>query len=466
MSRIDVCSYAFCAFLLTTFTGSIFTALWLLLRKCLGVRHVRMMDRFLKISIQTYLIPVLFLIVLLQQGDDAIQFGGLIKHQTFSMSPPMRKAFSVLVCIWTAATALTVLRWLVRTVRMKRALAGSVPEDDAEVLACYERVKDCFGIRRRIPLMRNDLFETAFTAGVFRQKVVLPFYEYGKEELAIIFAHELVHCRRRDLFFKMESVFVNVLHAVNPLAYLVRHFVSEYTEMTCDIFVCEHAKELFSAKEYFQVILELAGKEEQEADLVSALAGGPPLLEKRVKAMKAHQNMGAEKRVFAVTMLTAFVVCGCAAAYAVGSLYVKGHQAVYAATRALHEEEMNGGAAAQVILLEQVCDDNAVILEDGITIDGPDMYTMYWEVPANTKCMTAPFALDGVEQVGMTVNVPEGSHSVRAGIRYPDGSEQYVEGNAVLVYSFTVSDPGEGYQFFVENMGGEAETIEAIYILY
>lgn len=461
-----MCSYAFCAFLLTTFTGSVFTALWLLLRKCLGVRHVRTMDRFLKISIQTYLIPVLFLIVLLRQGDDAIQSGRLVKHQTFNMSPPMRTVFAVLVCIWTAATALTVLRWLVRTVRMKRVLAGSVPEDDAEVLACYERVKDCFGIRRRIPLMRNDLFETAFTTGVFRQKVVLPFAEYGKEELAIIFAHELAHCRRRDMFFKMESVFVNVLHAVNPLAYLVRHFVSEYAEMTCDISACEHAKELFSAKEYFQVILELASKEEQEADLVSALTGAPPLLEKRVEAMKAHQKMGAEKRRFAIAMLTIFAVCGSAAAYAVGCLYVKAHQAIYAATRALYEEEMNGGAAAQVLLPEQVCDDNVVILEDGIIIDGPDMYTMYWEVPANTKCMTAPFALDGIEQVFMSVNVPEGSHSVRAGIRYPDGSEQCVEGNAMLGCAFTVSDPGEGYQFFVENMGGEAETIEAFYTLY
>lgn len=461
-------SYAFCAFLLTTFTGSVFTALWLLLRKCLGVRHVRMMDRFLRISIQTYLIPALFIVILLRQGDDAIQFGRnkTITHQTFAMSPPMRKVFAVVVFIWMAATALTVLRWLVRTVRMKRALAGSVPEDDAEVLACYERVKDCFGIRRRIPLMRNDLCETAFTAGVFRQKVVLPFCEYGKEELAIIFAHELAHCRHRDLFFKMESVFVNVLHAVNPFAYLMRHFVGEYTEMTCDISACEHAKELFSAKEYFQVILELASKEEQEVDLVSALAGGPPLLEKRVEAMKAYQKMGSEKIGGAITMLTIFAVCGSAAAYAVGSLYVKAHQAVYAATRELHKEEINDWTAAQVFLSGQVCDDNVVIVEDGIIIDGPDVYPMCWEVPANTKCMTAPFALDGVEQVSMTVNVPEGSHSVRAGLRYPDGSEQCVEGNAVLCCAFTVSDPGEGYQFFVENTCGEAVTIEAIYMLY
>lgn len=461
-------NYAFCIFLLTTFTGSIFTVLCLLFRKCQGVRHVRMMDRFLKISIQTYVIPVLFLTVLLRQGDDTIRAGGNgpITHRTFSMSPQMRTVFAVLVCIWAAATALTVLRWLVRTVRMKRALAGSVPEDDAEVLACYERVKQCLGIRRRIPLMRNDLFETAFTVGVFRQKVVLPFGEYGKEELAIIFAHELAHCRRRDLFFKMESVFVNVLHAVNPFAYFVRHFVGEYTEMNCDIFACEHAKELFSAKEYFRVILEQASKEEKEADLVSALTGKPPLLQKRVEAMKAHQRIGAEKRGFAIAMVTAFVVCGSAAAYAVGSLYVKAHQAVYAVTRELHEEYMDDGMAAQVFLPDQVCDDNAVVLEDGITIDGPGAYTMYWEVPANTKCITAPFALDGVEQVVMTVIVPEGCNSVRAGIQYPDGSEQYVEGNNALGYSFTVSDPGEGYRFFLENMGGEAETIEAYYMLY
>lgn len=468
MSGIDVRDYAFCYFLLTTFTGSIFTALWLLLRKCLGARHVRMMDRFLRISIQTYVIPALLWPVLLRQSGDIIRVGenGRVTYLTFKMSPQMGRVFAVLLYIWTAAAALTMLRWLVQMVRMKRALAGSVPEDDAEVLACYERVKDRFGIRRRIPLMRNDLFETAFTAGVFRQKVVLPFSEYQKEELAIIFAHELAHCRRRDLFFKMESVFVNVLHAFNPLTYLLHHFAGEYIEMACDISACEHAKELFSTKEYYHVILKQAAKEGENPDLVPALAGELPLLEKRVEAMKAYQTMGAEKRRFAVTTATIFVVCGSAAAYAVVSLYVRAHQAVRATTRELYEEEMNDWATEPVILPGQVCDDNVVILEDGITIDGPGMYPMYWEVPANTKCMTAPFALDGVERVSMSANVSEGSHSVRAGIRYPDGSEQHVEGNAMLGCGFTVSEPGEGYCFFVENMGGEAVTIEAMYNLY
>lgn len=466
MRGINVCGYAFCAFLLTTFTGTIFTALWLLVRTCLGVRCVRTVDRCLRICLQTYVIPVLFLIVLLRQEDDAVQFGEnmLVTYRTFEMSPQMRTAFAVLVCIWIVATALTVLRWLVRTVRMKRLLAGSVPEDNAEVLACYERVANCFGIRRKIPLLRNDLFATPFTVGVFHQKVVLPFEKYGEKELAIIFAHELAHCKRCDLFFKIEGVFVNVLHAVNPFAYLVRHFVGEYTEMDCDISACEHAKELFSAKEYFQVVLELAGKEDQESDLVSALAGVPSLLEKRASAMLAYRRMGAETRWFAIAMIAAFVACGSAATYAAGSLYVKAHRAVYDATRELHEDT-NAWTTESVISAEKASDGDVVILEDGIIVDGPGVYTMYWEVPANTKCMTASFALDGVEQVFMSVIVPEGGHSVRAGLRYPDGSEQYVEGDNVLTYIFPVANPGEGYRFFLENMGGETQTIEAIYNL-
>lgn len=467
MSGIDVCGYVFYGFLLTTFTGTIFTALWMLVRTCLGVRCVRTVDRCLRICLQTYVIPVLFLIVLLRQGDDAVQFGEnrLVTYQTFEMSPQMREVFAVLVCIWIVATALTVLRWLVRTVRMKRLLAGSVPEDNAEVLACYERVANCFGIRRKIPLLRNDLFATPFTAGVFHQKVVLPFEKYGEKELAIIFAHELAHCRHHDLFFKIEGVFVNVLHAVNPFAYLVRHFVGEYTEMACDISACEHAKEMFSAKEYFQVVLELAGKEDQESDLVSALAGMPSLLEKRASAMLAYRRMGAETRWFAIAMIAAFVACGSAATYAAGSLYVKAHRAVYDATRELHEEDMDDCMTEPAILPEQVCDDDVVILEDGLAIDGSDTYIIDWKVPAHTTCMTASFALDGVEQVVMTVIMPEGVHSIRAGLRYPDGSEQYVEGDNVLTYIFPVANPGEGYRFFLENMGGEAQTIEAIYNL-
>lgn len=462
MNWFELCSYLFLGLLMTAFTGSIFTVLWLLLRKCLSAGYMRLTDICLRICIQTYMIPVLFLVLLAQHRDNFMQFGmnGLVTDRLFVFSPSMKLGMVILVLIWLAAFAASVGYWLIQLAKMKRSLAGAVQEEDEEVLDCYRRIKQQLGIRRRIPLMRNDLFAVPFTVGVLRQRVVLPFTPYTERELEVIFAHELSHCKRYDLLFKIESIFMNVLYAVNPFSYLIRHYITEHTEMTCDICACESAKGLFSVKEYYSVVLELSsGGGEKPRALLSALFDKTSQLEKRVRMMKEYQKRGAVKKSVSRALLAAFVTSGLLIAYAAGNQFVSLQSDLYEATRELENESGTDEITEYVTPAEQVDHSNTVVMEEGINGCYEGTYLIDWNVPKGTKWETKPFALSEGTAVGISFENLTEQASLYVGLEYPDGTEHYVEGEEIVAHTFLVPMTGE-YRFFIVNAGDKTARME------
>ncbi len=466
MSWNDVCSYVFLAFLLTTLTGGIFTAAWLAFRKCLGARCVRLMDICLKICIQTYVVPVLFLVMILQHRDNYfMRFGGnhLVTDRLIVLSPEMQRLFAVLGSIWLCAAAVTVGYWLIQGIRLKQKLSGSVPEYDPDVLLCYERVKEHLGIHRSVPLMRNDLFTIPSAAGVFRQAVVLPFENYSEKELQVIFVHELTHCKRYDLFFKIESILVNVLHAVNPLAYIVRHYVSDHAEAACDILACESAAQLFTVKEYYGTVLKLMEEDNKGAStLMSALVRRAPQLERRIKIMKVYQKKGSVKKSIALLIMSVFVVGSSMTAYAAGSEFIDMQNDFYEATREF--DNQNGNTLEEhVIPADQVRHDNEVIVQDAEMVPY-DTWPVNWDVPAGKKYLTTSFKLTSGDKVSVAIVLSPDNKTVRVGLEYPDGSEHYVEGTAGLAHVFTVPTTGSGYHFYVENISDTEVNARGSYV--
>lgn len=452
----------FLGLLMTAFTGSIFTILWLLLRKCLSAGYMRLTDICLRICIQTYMIPVLFLVLLAQHRDNFMQFemNGLVTDRLFVFSPSMKLGIVILVLIWLAAFAASVCYWLIQLAKMKRSLAGAVREEDEEVLDCYRRIKQQLGIRRRIPLMRNDLFAVPFTVGVLRQRVVLPFTPYTERELEVIFAHELSHCKRYDLLFKIESIFMNVLYAVNPFSYLVRHYITEHTEMTCDICACENAKGLFSVKEYYSVVLELSsGGGEKPRALLSALFDKTSQLEKRVRMMKEYQKRGAVKKSVSRALLAAFVTSGLLIAYVAGNQFVSLQSDLYEATRELENESGTDEITEYVTPAEQVDHSNTVVMEEGIDTYCEGAYFIDWDVPKGTKWETRPFTLSEGTTVGIGFKNVTEQTAVCVGMEYPDGTAHYVEIENAAAHVFMASMTGE-YRFFIVNAGDKTVRVE------
>ncbi len=123
--------------------------------------------------------------------------------------------------------------------------------------AVLDEVKKELGIKRRIKVRMAKDFTSPMLVGVLFPVIYIPCREIPAAQLRMVFLHELMHYKRKDLVFKWLSLFVNAVHWFNPLAYLVCSNISEACEVSCDMAVTKTMSET-EQKIYMQTILDLA----------------------------------------------------------------------------------------------------------------------------------------------------------------------------------------------------------------
>ena len=64
--------------------------------------------------------------------------------------------------------------------------------------------------------------------------LLLPEEDYTEDELSMVFRHELVHLKRRDLYVKLGLTLACALHWYNPAVYVLCKQVSFWQESSCD----------------------------------------------------------------------------------------------------------------------------------------------------------------------------------------------------------------------------------------
>lgn len=124
-------------------------------------------------------------------------------------------------------------------------------------------VKDKFKIKREILLKKSDDVAAPMLVGVFKPVIYVPDREIEREELKMIFMHELTHYKRRDLWYKWFSLAVNALHWFNPFIYVIVRNINELCELSCDVSVTKDMTD-DEKKKYMNTIIGLLEKGDKE----------------------------------------------------------------------------------------------------------------------------------------------------------------------------------------------------------
>lgn len=111
-------------------------------------------------------------------------------------------------------------------------------------------------VKRRIKIRRAEDSESPMLVGVLFPCVYVPKCEFSRENMRMIFLHELTHYKHHDLLVKWLAVFVNAVHWFNPFAYLMRKSIGEACEIFCDMSVTENMSEE-EQRTYMKTILDL-----------------------------------------------------------------------------------------------------------------------------------------------------------------------------------------------------------------
>ncbi|MCM1538172.1 MAG: M56 family metallopeptidase [bacterium] len=466
----DVTVYVLYTFVVTTMTGGVFFLVWLILRRFYGERRARFLTCCLRIGVQFYVIPAVFLGVLWSRGDNVLfalwMSKGSSQVRTIHRSLAINALMIMLIAVWLATAVDAFVRYRKEKRALREALCGIEKEEDAHTLACYERIKERVGVHKKIALYRSCEGSIPCTVGRLRRKILLPKREpgYSVKELEIIFAHELMHCKRHDLFFKAEFLAANLIHTVNPLMRRMKEIHAEYTEIACDLETCEKLGDLFTPREYGWVLLKTSvGPELCEETETTGITEEKSELRKRVEIVIQYGGEKGMKKRVAVLITALFVLGSSMTAFAAGNGIVALHDGVYQVTtrKAAEEDDYSNTEEEHFLSAEEFAAYGSIAMESGVGIARSGI-TLDWPMRAGVTYNTAStYHFKEGQVVSITGYTDPEDQDFEVGLENADtGNVVYVEATDTVTHQFTVKKEGN-YYIYVKNCSDIRFTIYA-----
>lgn len=116
----------------------------------------------------------------------------------------------------------------------KKVLRWSKAPQDLRVESAIHSESSQIGLTRKVIPFVSDSVSSPLMIGFFRPLLILPGETYSDADLSFIARHELAHCKRNDLWYKLLLIVANAVHWFNPIVYLMFHEASGDLELSCD----------------------------------------------------------------------------------------------------------------------------------------------------------------------------------------------------------------------------------------
>ena len=129
-------------------------------------------------------------------------------------------------------------------------------ETEEDINEILEVCKKRLNINKKVIVRECSRIKSPMLTGIFNPIITIPKIEHNKDKLEMIFSHELIHYKRKDLCVKVIALIVNIINWFNPIAYIIRNSIN----ITCELSLDEQlVKNMDKSKRkyYGEVILEL-----------------------------------------------------------------------------------------------------------------------------------------------------------------------------------------------------------------
>lgn len=105
---------------------------------------------------------------------------------------------------------------------------------DASLQNMADALKEEMGLRGRVEAVYCPQVSTPIVVGFLHPCIFVPEKDIQPEELRCMLRHELVHCRRHDICYKLVLVLARGIHWYNPLVHIMARQAVFDLELSCD----------------------------------------------------------------------------------------------------------------------------------------------------------------------------------------------------------------------------------------
>jgi beta-lactamase regulating signal transducer with metallopeptidase domain len=190
---------------------------------------------------------------------------------------------------------------------------------ESKTLHLLEKVKREMNITKEIALKKCSFIHSPMLVGFAKNTIWLPHNAYQEEELNVILKHELVHLKRKDLWYKAFVLLISSIHWFNPLFYLFAKELDNLCEHACDDEVVKNT-DIQLRKTYSQTILNAEKAKRGEAVFSTNFLGNAQILKKRIFSIMDMSKKKSGIVVMALLILLSTGGMAVSSAFAISSV--------------------------------------------------------------------------------------------------------------------------------------------------
>lgn len=166
----------------------------------------------------------------------------------------------VAIMIWASGAVINLLYHVIAYLYFVIKVKGKVKIIKSEKeLEIYHRVASKMYIHHKPILCQHPNITSPMLLGFMNPIILLPVQEYDEIEFLMIIQHEVVHFKRKDIWYKLLIVLVQSIHWFNPIIHIASKQMENDLEISCDEEILKN-KSLNFRKEYGEIMLNVMRK--------------------------------------------------------------------------------------------------------------------------------------------------------------------------------------------------------------
>jgi beta-lactamase regulating signal transducer with metallopeptidase domain len=247
-------------------------------------------------------VPVETISPVIRTGDAA---PAVISVNTVTPALPEVSWWQIAVVVWLAGMIIAFAYHFIRHCRfMKTVRRWSEEITDEQVLTLFHGLKTEMGITKRIGLYLCPSVGSPMIAGLIKPRILLPVKDLAQDDFRFILGHELIHYKRKDLYYKCLVLLATCMHWFNPIVYMIAKAINAGCELSCDAELVRSTG-IDTRRHYSEAII---GAARYQSKLKTALStnfyGGKKVLRRRIFSI---MDM-SKKKAGAVIICAALIV--------------------------------------------------------------------------------------------------------------------------------------------------------------
>lgn len=304
----------------------LFFILLLLRTPYINIFNYNLQDVLLKICFLLLLFPLPILINLMQLllfylfgNAQKLYFNNkepiiVFAQQELELNSVAHKSF-YFVILWFLLTCIITLYRLIPYIKFLGNITKFMEHiEDIQILSLLNQKKRLLKITSHIQLFKSETILSAFTTGILKPVIIIPS-NTSYEDYELILLHELMHIKKKDVFFQLIRYICITLYWFNPLIYFMNYLHTQISELACDESVSPLLDDL-KQKRYAQLILNSALNKRSPSNYYSSFFNNKSFYKERIKCIMKNKNFKKSNRRYPTIIAIFMVVLCCSPALA------------------------------------------------------------------------------------------------------------------------------------------------------